>query len=61
MISQVLTLVVKWPLSQGHITHKTPSNLSKKNAEEKQICVALTVARRKRQFVGQDAKMSHDQ
>ena len=33
----------------------------KKNAEEKQICVALTVARGKRQFVGQDAKMSHDQ
>ena len=47
--------------SGWYFTQNTFNFMKKKDVEEKQIHVALTVAGRKRQFVDQPAKMSHDQ
>ena len=41
MISQVLTLVLKLTTKSGSYYTQNTFNFIKKNAEEKQICVAL--------------------
>ena len=60
MISQVPYIGCEMATKSGSYYTQNTFNFIKKNAEEKQICVALAVARRKRQFVGQHVKKSRD-